>query len=168
MEYKDFIVIIKNRNTAPNKFKKYSTKELCIIMGFIEQKLKSKSGNWGVRNIDMLAKELQADTYDIYYNLLEFYEQYSKRKKTVKMFKSLLDKYKDKLSKNYKESFKKRYGELELSLKDKRKIGEFLEKLRNIKKEYINGLDDDFLKVIHKNIKTGYKQSTLRNYYYNY
>lgn len=148
------------------QFKKMSILQLNQIMIFIQLELKNKKKNWSISLLEIFLEKNKIQIFTIEL----FYKEYSHRKKHIKTFENLLIRYKSREKVKFEKFIKTNIdplGKIELINKSQSVVNEFLKELKLIKGKYLIGKDDDFIEIISKNIKTGYTQSTLRNYYYN-
>ena len=157
MEKEKINAIFKHKSKRDYKFKSDSVKDLTDIMSFFETTVKTKKGNWSLK----LLKEFNNKCFISDTNILLFYDEYSKRKKQNKGFEKFIKKISRSMHKPLYSPKEKT-----LKIRDKSKLKLFLEDFKLLKAKYLIGTNKDLLYLINKNIDTGLKEATLRNYYY--
>ena len=167
----EILNLILKRDWYRNKFKKCSVKELTLIYTLLENDLKTDNGNWSSNRLLEFTKKYRVSPYNTRLNLKDFYEIYSKRKKKRIVFESFLNRLDDeKIPRNqiyHNTKERKMLGvndKADVTKKDN--ILNLLSRFKEIKKDYLIGRDDEFVKMISDSIDTGYKESTLRIFYY--
>ena len=142
-----------------------------MIYTLLENNLKTDNGNWSSNRLLEFTKKYRVSPYNFRLNLKEFYEIYSNRKKKRIVFERFLNRLDDEeIPRN--QIFHSTKERKTLSVKDKLDVSKkdnilnLLLRFKEIKKDYLIGRDDEFIKMISDSIDTGYKESTLRIFYY--
>lgn len=162
MDSSQILNIFKKLPSRGNAFKKLSVLQLIEIRDFLEINLK-KGTRWSTPLYLEFISRNNLDNECVSMHLLDFHEQYSKRKKELN---SLID-FIFKISSNTFESddYTLFATNKPFELKDDVEIDDYLIAIYNLKK-LINGSNRQFVKVLSWYIHTGYTTETLVKKYY--
>lgn len=175
MEESEILHFFQISYTNKVKFNKLSIKELVGLMEYIDLKLKTDKGNYSIEKLNIFCSKHKLKSGVNAETLKKFYDEYSRRKKPKLKFKNFLDKINSDFNlntNNFHYSTKdKKPKVLKVVIKNKKKTKqqvtkEFIKGLKDLKNAYIEGSNEDFIKVICKNFELKYSEGTIRNFFY--